>query len=160
MNHIAAIHAIKSKISMTEEDYRALLLELTGKSSSKGLSPLALARVRDHFDKLAKAHGVPHVAGRKGSASNDAFAKAKAAASPTERKCWALWYALHKAGKTKSNSPAAFGAFVKRQTKTATHPGMDSIRFCSFEQTMNLIESMKHWLERDSQPLTGESKPL
>lgn len=150
MNHIAAIHAIKSKIGMTEEDYRALLVTLTGKSSSKELSPLALAKVRDHFDKLAKAHGVPHVAGRKGSVSSEAFAKAKAAASPTERKAWALWYALHTAGKTKSNSAAAFRAFVLRQT------GKSDIRFCDIAQTMNLIERMKHWLNRDMKPQTEE----
>lgn len=139
MNHIAAIHAIKSKIGMAEDDYRALLFTLTGKTSSKELSPLALAKVREHFDKLAAAHGVPHVAARRG---ND---KAKFDASPLERKAWALWYALHKAGKTRDKSTAAFRAFVHTQT------GKSDIRFCSQAETMSLVERMKQWqLRKDA----------
>ncbi len=69
MSHIAAIHTIKSQLAkqgvMTDEDYRALLLQLTGKTSSKDLSPLALAKVRDHFDWLAKALGLSQVVTRK-----------------------------------------------------------------------------------------------
>jgi phage gp16-like protein len=146
MNHIAAIHTIKSQLAkqgvMTEDDYRALLLQLTGKSSSKELSPLVLAKVREHFDKLAAAHGVPHVAGRKGALGSEAFAKAKAQASPLERKAWALWFALHKAGKVRDKSSAAFRAFVVAQT------GKSDIRFCSQAETNSLVERMKQWQSR------------
>jgi len=142
MNHIAAIHAIKSKIGMSDEDYRALLLQLTGKSSSKDLSPLQLAKVREHFDKLAAAHGVPHVAGRKGAVSAEAFAKRKAQTPPLERKAWALWGQLKRDRRITDGSAAAFRSFVFTQT------GKSDIRFCSQAETMNLVERMKQWLDR------------
>ena len=34
-NHISAIHVLKARLRLTDEDYRALLKHLTGKSSSK-----------------------------------------------------------------------------------------------------------------------------
>jgi len=38
-NHITAIHALKSKLGLSDDDYRALLANLTGRSSSKDLPP-------------------------------------------------------------------------------------------------------------------------
>lgn len=142
MNHIAAIHAIKSKIGMSEDDYRALLLGMFGVASSKDLRPLQLGQLRAHFDKLAEQYGVPHVAGRKGAVSAEAFAKLKAQTPPIERKAWALWAALHRAGKINDKSAAAFRSFVIAQT------GKSDIRFCSQQETMSLVERMKQWLER------------
>ncbi len=112
-----------------------------GQGSSKDLSPLALAKVREHFDKLAKAHGVPHSKG---------FAKARAQASPLERKAWALWGQLKRDGAIADGSAAAFRSFVKNQTKTAAGDGVDDIRFCTGAQTHQLIERLKKWQERGS----------
>ena len=141
MNHIAAIHTIKSQLAkqgvMTEDDYRALLLELTGKSSSKDLSPLALGKVRAHFDKLAEQYGVPHNKG-----IGKGFATAKAQASPLERKAWALWGQLKRDRRISDGSAAAFRAFVFAQT------GKSDIRFCDRSETRSLVERMKQWQQR------------
>lgn len=37
-NYTAAIHTIKSKLKLSDEDYRALLMNLTGKNSSKEMT--------------------------------------------------------------------------------------------------------------------------
>ena len=48
-NHIAAIHVLKAKLRLTDEDYRALLKHLTGKGSSKDCTPAQQRQVRDHL---------------------------------------------------------------------------------------------------------------
>ena len=44
MNHIAAIHVLKARCQLREDDYRALLTQLTGKDSCKALGPVQLAK--------------------------------------------------------------------------------------------------------------------
>ena len=51
-NHIAAIHVLKAKLRLTDEDYRALLLHITGRSSSKDCTPYQQRQVRRHLQQL------------------------------------------------------------------------------------------------------------
>jgi putative transposase len=51
--HIAAIHALKAKAGLSDEDYRALLLALTGQNSSKLLTEAQQQQVRKHLQTLA-----------------------------------------------------------------------------------------------------------
>lgn len=44
-NHIAAIHTLKSKLALSEDDYRALL-PLTGKRSSRDMNQAERRAVR------------------------------------------------------------------------------------------------------------------
>ena len=57
-NHIAAIHTLKGKLGLSDDDYRALLVNLTGKNSSKALGVQEQARVRDHMQHLGERLGV------------------------------------------------------------------------------------------------------
>ena len=57
-NHIAAIHVLKARLRLTDEDYRALLNHLTGHTSSKDCTPAQQQLVRDHLQRLAEAAGV------------------------------------------------------------------------------------------------------
>ena len=57
-NHIAAIHVLKARLRLTDEDYRALLKHLTGHTSSKDCAPAQQRQVRDHLQGLAERMGV------------------------------------------------------------------------------------------------------
>lgn len=133
MSAIAAIHILKAKLRMADDDYRALLGHLTGKTSSKDCTPAQQQRVRAHLQKLAQAHGVASPARRAD------FEARKATANPRERKVWALWNQLHRDGRIANASSQALNAWVKRQT------GVDALRFCTGPQLDALIEALKRW---------------
>ena len=139
-NHIAAIHVLKSKLQLTDDDYRALLRNLTQKTSSKDLTDKERQAVRDHMQQLAERAGVAKPLRRR--TPGRTFAQAKAAASPRERKVWALWHQLHRDGLVDNPSAAALNAWVKRQV------GVDALRFCTGPQLDTLIEALKAWGER------------
>ena len=139
-NHTAAIHVLKSKLQLSDDDYRALLRNLTQKTSSKDLTDKERQAVRDHMQQLAERAGVAKPLRRR--ATGRTFAQAKAAASPRERKVWALWHQLHRDGLGDNPSAAALNAWVKRQV------GVDALRFCTGPQLDTLIEALKAWGDR------------
>jgi phage gp16-like protein len=141
VNHIAAIHTLKSLCKMSDPDYRALLRTLTispvhpqGIDSSKAMSLVQQAFVRAHMDKLVVRMGVAQ--------AKPAFAHNKAAASAKERKVWAMWNALGREGKLDNASPQALQAWVLRQTQVS------NLRFCNDAQLDSLINSLKLWAGR------------
>lgn len=140
-NHIAAIHTLKAKLQLTDDDYRALLCNLTGKTSSKAMSEDQQHQVRDHMQNLAVRMGVA-TATRRRPMSGQQFDQAKRQASPRERKVWALWMQLHRDGVVKDTRRKALDAWVERQV------GVSSLRFCAAAQLDTLIEALKAWQER------------
>lgn len=140
-NHIAAIHTLKSKLGLSDDDYRALLCNITGKRSSKALSAAELLRVRNHMQALGEHMGVL-VAQRQRPLPAETFAKAKAAASPRERKVWAIWLDMARRGLVHNKSAQALDAFVQRQT------GVSALRWCSAAQLDAVIEALKLWQKR------------
>ena len=141
-DHIRAIHVLKGKLSLSDDDYRALLIQLTGHSSSKAMTQAQRRTVREHLQRLAAHMGIEQPATRQRPLADAAFAKAKAAASPRERKVWALWNQLHRDGLVDNPTAAALNAWVKRQV------GVDALRFCTGPQLDTLIEALKAWGER------------
>ena len=140
MNHIAAIHTLKTQLQLDDGDYRALLRQLTTKDSCGRMTRPELLLVRTHFDKLAGHAGV----GRPAQPRGARFAAAEAAASPLERKVWALWGELGRSGVLDAPGAAGLRAFVKRQTN------VDDLKFCSQGQLHALVESLKKWGQRAS----------
>ena len=134
-NHIAAIHVLKSKLRLSDEDYRALLVNLTGKASSKELPPAQQEAVRDHMQALAVKLGLA----RPTRGRRTTFAQSKNAASPRERKVWALWHQLYRDGKLRDNSAAALNAWVQRTV------GVAALRFATGPMLDTLIEALKAW---------------
>ena len=141
-DHIRAIHVLKGKLSLSDDDYRALLIQLTGHSSSKAMTQAQRRTVREHLQRLAAHMGIEQPATRQRPLPDAQFAKAKAAASPRERKVWALWHQLHRDGLVDNPSAAALNAWVKRQV------GVDALRFCTGPQLDTLIEALKAWGDR------------
>ena len=139
-NHIAAIHALKSKLTLSDDDYRALLINLTGKNSSKAMSATEQAKVRDHMQALGERLGVAKSLRRR--TPGRTFAQAKAAASPRERKVWALWHQLHRDGLVHDTSPKALNAWVDRTVHVS------ALAFANAAQLDTCIEALKAWQQR------------
>ena len=139
-NHIAAIHVLKSKLQLSDDDYRALLKNLTQKTSSKDLTDKERQAVRDHMQQLAERAGVAKPLRRRATART--FAQAKAAASPRERKVWALWNQLGRDGVVHDTSAAALNAWVARTVHVV------ALAFATGPQLDTLIEALKSWQQR------------
>lgn len=138
--HYAAIHAIKNKLQLSEDDYRALLQQLTGKRSLKQLSVRQLNQVRDHMSDLAVRMGIPQ------PTRSSEWRKRYAKASPMERKVHAMWNDLVRRGVIRDDRARALRAWVKRQT------GLDDLAFADWAQLSDLIEALKDWQDREGIP--------
>jgi phage gp16-like protein len=147
-NHLAAIHVLKAQLQLQDDDYRALLAQLTGKTSSKDLSEPQREGVRDHLQVLAERAGVAKPARTGAFASRKTFADKKAEATPKERKVWALWHQLHRDGRLRDNSAAALNAWVLRTVHVS------ALLWCSDAQLVTLIESLKNWQDRPAEERT------
>ena len=140
-NHIGAIHVLKAKLRLSDDDYRALLKGLTLKTSSKDMSPAEQQKVRDHMQGLAERAGVVQPTGRRPMPASR-FAKSKADATPKERKVWALWHQLGRDGVVRDTSPQALNKWVERQV------GVSALVFANGAQLDTLIEALKAWQQR------------
>jgi phage gp16-like protein len=148
MNHIAAIHVLKAQCKLSEDDYRALLVSLTGKDSCKAMHATQLAQVRSHLDNLAVRLGV--ATAKPAFVPNPQFTRQRAAGkrsgSDAQDERWAkartLWAQLAQAGKVQADTDAALLAYVKRQTQ------LEAWRFLNGYQINMVIESLKRWLAR------------
>ena len=140
-NHISAIHVLKSKLRLQDDDYRVLLKGLTTKTSSKDMTDGERQKVRDHLKGLAERAGLVKPTQRRPMPASR-FAKAKADATPKERKVWALWHQLGRDGLVQDTSPKALNAWVHRQV------GVSAMQFATSAQMDTLIEALKAWQER------------
>ena len=140
-NHTAAIRVLKSKLQLTDDDYRALLRSLTQKTSTKDMSDRERQQVRDHMQRLAERLGVAKPS-RARPLTAKAFAAKKAEASPKERKVWAMWHQLHRDGKLREASAQALNAWVQRTV------GVSALLWCNDAQLVTLIEALKGWQDR------------
>ena len=136
-NHTAAIHVLKSKLQLSDDDYRALLKNLTQETSTKNMTDKERQAVRDHMQNLAERSGVAKPLRRR--TPGRTFAQAKAEASPRERKVWSLWHQLHRDGLVHDTSPAALNAWVQRTVHVT------ALAFATSAQLDTLIEALKRW---------------
>ena len=143
--HTAAIHVLRSRLGLSEDDYRHVLRELTGKASCSEMSVPERAKVREHLQRQAQRLGVAGKPGRPGRAqplTPEQFAHAKREARPKERKVWAMWHALHRAGHVEHADQATLDAWVARTVHVS------ALRFATDAQLHTLIEALKQWLDR------------
>lgn len=137
-NHTAAIHVLKSKLGLSDDDYRALLRAITKKTSTKDMAECEREQVRDHMQSLAVRMGVA----KPTRSRRNSFAQSKAQASPKERKVWALWNQLGRDGVVRNVSAAALNAWVERTVHVS------ALRFATSAQLDTLIEGLKAWQQR------------
>ena len=146
-NHLAAIHALKKKLRLSDEDYQALLINITrtatspGKSSSKDMTDTQRRQVRNHMQDLGERLGVLPPSRRR-PLTREQFDQVKKAARPKERKVWALWHQLHRDGLVANPSRAALDAWVERTVHVS------ALRFTTDPQLDTCIEALKAWQQR------------
>ncbi len=128
MNHTAAIHAIQAKLKLSDDDYRYHLNITVGKTTCTAMNPTELAKVRQHFDRMAERSGLPHVKGA---------GAAKKRMKPTTGLIYSLWQQCADKGTIKDRSFAAMNTFVKHQT------GVDHADFLAQAQVSTIKKALE-----------------
>jgi phage gp16-like protein len=131
---IAKVHVAKKELGLLDDDYRAMLIRVTGKPSSAQCSPAELRALLDEMK--AKGFKAKPATGRRGGA-------AAAADHPVARKARALWVSLHHLGAIANPSEQALEAFARRQLKVA------KLQWADQAQGYKLIEALKAIGERN-----------
>ena len=150
MKALAAIHIAKKQLGLDDETYRAVLVRVTGKASSKDMSEAERGKVLEEFRRLGFVDK-PGLRDRPLSAAQ-AERWRRVAREPRRKlegryagKLQALWIAAWNLGITRSRDDAALIAFVRRQT------GIDHVRFVrDAAEAARAIEALKAWMAREA----------
>lgn len=127
---IQKIHIAKAQLGLDDDTYRAALVSVTGKDSSKAMSDAEREKVLRHFQK----------AGFK--------PKGKAFTGPSTKyaaKIHALWISGWNLGVIRDNSDAAMEAFILRQTKISKAQWLKDAK-----DAAKVIDALKAWLAREA----------
>ncbi|WP_051445029.1 gp16 family protein [Desulfocurvus vexinensis] len=129
---IKLIHVAKRELSLDDPTYRAMLDQLTGQPSAKGLTGPQLERVVDHL----RRKGFQAQAGRGGPKVE------MLADDPQSRMIRALWLQLHDLGQVRDPGELALARFVQRQTH------ISRLEWLSTAAASSVIEALKAWVIR------------
>ncbi|MBL5859521.1 regulatory protein GemA [Serratia fonticola] len=128
---IQLIHIARNKLDVSDDAYRVMLQNLTGKDSCSKMDDRQLANVLAHLrGRGFKISGKPR--------------EMPMADFPMGRKIWVLWQDLAKAGLVRDKSQKALDAWLLRETGVAQlvwlqqEPG----------KAHHAIEKLKQWLGR------------
>lgn len=124
----AKVHLAKKDLRLTEDDYRAILLDQTKSTSLKACSDEEIDKLLKHFERL----------GFKPMPSKGK----RAADHPGAGKARALWISLGQLGVIDNLSEQALEAFARRQL------GCDRLQWADQGLTYKLIEALKAIAER------------
>lgn len=149
---LAKIHIARKETGIHEDDYRSMLVRLTGQNTAKGLTEPQIGRVLEEF----KAHHGWKPSVIKGGRKDALKRKTAAANHPTANKARALWISLHQLGSVREPSEKALEAFARRQLRCTRLVWADQ------QQMFKLIEALKAMAERAgwSQDLAGVDPAL
>ena len=130
MNALAAIHVAKKQLGLDDDTYRAALVTITGKSSTRDMSEAERNKVVAAF----RQRGFK-------PASNGAR---KPLEGKYAAKLQALWIAGWNLGVVRNRDDSALIAFVERQT------GLSHVRFLhDAGDALKAIEALKAWIGRE-----------
>ncbi|WP_447888610.1 gp16 family protein [Serratia fonticola] len=128
---IQLIHIARNKLEVSDDAYRVMLQNLTGKDSCSKMDDRQLANVLAHlrgrgFKISGKSREVPM------------------ADFPMGRKIWVLWQDLAKAGLVRDKSQKALDAWLLRETGVAQLVWLQQ----EPDKAHQAIEKLKQWLGR------------
>ena len=126
---LGKVHVAKRQLALDEDDYRQILFEETGQSSSGSCSHQQLEQVLNRFRALGW-QDLPRAG------------KPRAAQHPAAKKARALWISLHQLGAVRSPEERALEAFAKRQLKCERMVWADQ------REAFKLIEALKAMAQR------------
>lgn len=116
---IRAVQTGRRKLGLSDEEYRALLEGVSGKTSTKELHALQLKEVLRRMRK----------------------AGFNRATDPQLRKIRSLWFRMHDEGVVRSKSEQSIAAYIRRITRK-------DVRNCSVKDLQRVIETLKQWIDR------------
>lgn len=128
---IAIVHIAKKDLALSDDDYRAILLDVAGTDSASNCSEGDLIKVVERF----KARGWK-------PAQPSGRARTKPADHKTAAKARALWLSLHALGAIDDPSEPALEAFARRQLRCTR------LQWADQALAYRLIEALKAMAER------------
>ncbi|KIQ84356.1 gp16 family protein [Aeromonas sp. L_1B5_3] len=131
----------RRELGLDEEEYRALLEQVTGARSAKWLSAAKLEAVITAMKGLGfKVKGGAQVNGRRSPPSS---AKVQA---PEVRKLRAIWITMSNDGLLQDGSEDALGSFIRRMTANANGGiGVNRAEWLTSAQAERVLEALKKW---------------
>lgn len=129
---IGKVHVAKKALALNDDDYRAVLFQVTGEMSSADCSSAQLVQLVEHF----KTKGFKPVPGKNRGTGR------RPADHPSARKARAMWISLHQLGAIDNPSEKALEAFAARQLK------VEALQWANQAQCYKLIEALKAIAER------------
>ncbi|MGU5666549.1 gp16 family protein [Aeromonas hydrophila] len=131
----------RRELGLDEEEYRALLEQVTGVRSAKGMSASKLDAVITAMKGLGfKVKGGAQVARRRSPPSS---AKVQA---PEVRKLRAIWITMKQDGLLHDGSEDALGSFIRRMTASANGGvGISRAEWLTSFQAERVLEALKKW---------------
>ncbi len=132
---IKSIHTLKSKLGMSDQDYRALLQRVAGVQSSKQLTEAQDRAVMDALEAMD---------------TNRRPRPSTRAKDPMEAKIWALWYAIKPYLPEEERTAAYLMGIVGRVTNRA---GLDpsALALLPFREAHKVIEALKQRLDQEEE---------
>lgn len=121
---LAQIHIARADLHLAEDEYRALLIAVTGKASSAELDSIGRHRLLAHFKQCGWAP------------KHKPFTQA-------EKIEW-FWSQLTKAGALNDPTPSGLLAFIASTRKLT----VSNVRFLPTKDASAVIEALKAWLRR------------
>lgn len=130
---LAKVHIAKKALGLQDDDYRAIIVRVTGKCSAGDLSIAQLEALLAEFERL-------------GFQPVRSIRRAPRATHATAQKARALWISLFQLGAIADPSDSALEAFAKRQLK------VDRLQWADQSRAYPLIEALKAIAERHGWP--------
>ena len=128
---IRLIHFANQQVGMSDNDYRALLANVSrGKTSSKDLTAEQLETVLRHMKAQGFVVAVQTPDGRESYRN----------ISDQQQKIRSLWLELHEAGAVRVTAESAMFAFCQKHGGEKWHKDADAMR--------DIIERLKKWRDR------------
>ena len=132
---IAKIHVAKKALGLDDDSYRAILMRVTGQSSSAACRDAQLVAVLGEFRRLGW-EGPPEKPGAR-----------RASRKPHVRKVWAIWGDLRPLLDDADDD--TLRGFVRKQTKSRKNPeGISDPEWLSPEDATKVIHGLSGWLGR------------
>lgn len=145
---ITRIHVGKTKLGMDDDEYRFMLREITGKTSSKAMDLGELKAIEDHLAKL----GFKPVRKSKANKRTSPVSRNKEASKKTMvDKLRALWIDMAREGLIRDGSENALESWVQRMSARLNQGrGIQKVDWLhqSPDICWQLIENLKQWRKR------------
>lgn len=159
---VTKVQIARRELGLDDDDYRAILQRVTGRTSSTACTDAELGRVLDEFaakgwkPKVVQGGKAAPLRGRSGTIIiDDPMAphrrRQPRADHPSAKKARALWLSLWNLGEVDDPSETALEAMARRQLQ------VERLQWADQGLTYRLIEALKAWGERAgwSQDVSG-----